>query len=202
VHAAEREDDGGKLVHAQSRKEVRLVLRIVGGTVEERPVGGGKFEARVVAGGESVEGDSHLACGMQEGAELDGLIAADAGVGGAARAVFAAEIVEHLALVFVGDGDGVVRDSHAFRDFLRLGDAFVLVGAEASGTALDLGHAGDGVVPCGHGDAHDVVALLLEGPGGERGVDSSGKPYGDGLLLYFHTKNIEKKKGGHFCENF
>ena len=139
-HAAQREDDRGELLCGKAREEVRLVLAVVERRVQEGFVGILEFEAGVVPGGEVVEGDSHAACRHVERAEFDVLVAAHARVRRAARAVFGAEIVEHLALVFFGNADNVMRDTETVGYRLCFGDACVFARAEAALAAFHVRH--------------------------------------------------------------
>ena len=97
---------------------------------------------------------------MEHGAELDGLITANAGVGRTASPVFGAEIVQHVLLVFLDYGNHVEGNGQALGHLLGGFDAFPFVGAKTSGATLYDGHV-DGSVPKGHGNADDVIALLL-----------------------------------------
>ena len=110
-HAAQREDDCRKLFCGKAREEVRLVLAVIERRIQKGNVGAPEVEAGVVSGGEVVEVDSHAACRHVERAEFDILVAAHARVRRAARAVFGAEVVEYLALVFLGNTDNVMRNA-------------------------------------------------------------------------------------------
>ena len=120
--------------------------------------------ARVVAGGDVLGAQRHGV--VQEGLELDLGIAQHVGIGRAAGGILAQELGEDAVLVFGGEID--VFEFHAD----QIGDAGrvqqILAGGAVFGIVV--------VFPVLHEQADDLVALLLEQPGGDRRIDPPDMP--------------------------
>ena len=132
-----------------------------------------------MACGEAVELDAVGPGAVQQQAELDLPVAADAGVGGAAGQVLLAEVLQDLGLIFGGQGDHMVGDAQAAGDVAGGLDVLVLAGPEAAGSAGGL--EGDRAVPGLHGQADDVMSLLLQQVGRHGGIDAAAQADGYGL---------------------
>ncbi len=106
---------------------------------------------------------------LEQGAELDVLVAGEAGVRRPPRRVLGHEPI-HDAL-----GELALHVEHVVADAERGGGGAGVVHV-FDGTAALVVARGRGVLdrPEAHGDADDVVALLEEQGGGDGGVDPSG----------------------------
>ena len=135
------------------------------------------LDAGVVAGGEVVAFERGQA--VEEGAVLDVLVAAQAGVRGAAGGVFGHEAVHHRLAEAVFEVHDVVADAELAGHPAGVVDVFdaaaLLASGELGGTLLG---------PEAHGDADDVVALLDEEGGGDGAIDSAGHADDDPRRLH------------------
>ena len=167
---SEREELSGELLLGEPVEEVALVLGGVTGGAEGEAVAVTP-DARVVARGESLEVEAAFAGEAREKTELHQGVAADAGVGGASGEVGFAEVPQDGFRVGVVAVEDVVRDADALRKPGGALDVAVLVGAKA---ASPLAAAVESGAPELHGDADDVMALLLEEQRRDAGVDAPG----------------------------
>ena len=163
---AEREQRVRELLLGEHAEHVGLVLAHVHGAVHrDQPVLAG-LELRVVAGRDRVEAERHGP--VEDGGELDLLVAAQAGVRGAAGGVLGHEVLDHVLVEPVAHVPDVERDADHVGG--PAGVVGVLDGAAAAGTgAVALRVAGERQV-----DAGDVVPGLGGASGGHGGVDAAG----------------------------
>ena len=139
-------------------------------------------DARVVAGREVV--GVHRQGAVEEGAELDVLIAGQAGVGRAAALVLRDEVVDDLAAELLLEVHRVVRDSqHVGRG------AGVIDVLDAAAALLVAAGAGIGIGPQTHRDANDVVALAHQQARRDGGIDAATHRH-DHALLRHHLPSV------------
>jgi hypothetical protein len=120
----------------------------------------------VVAGADRVEAERERL--VEEGGELDLLVAAQAGVGGAAGLVLGDEVLDDVLAEAVGEVPHVERDADDVGG--AAGVARVLDGAAAPRAGAErLRVRGEREVDAGH-----VVARFGRAGGGDGGVDSAG----------------------------
>ena len=169
---AQREQGAGQARPAGDGQDVGLVLGGVGGARQGQARGlagaaggGAAGQARVVAGGHGVEPQGQGP--GEKGVELDALIAAHAGVGGAASPVLGQEVGHDALLELLGQVPHVEGDAQDLGGPAGVGgvlDGAAPARAAARGGAL----AGQGHV---HGD--DVVPGLHGTRGRDGGIDSA-----------------------------
>ncbi len=198
VQLADREPGARELRLGQAVQEVALVLRRVQPLEQLEPVGphvatllpregalaalgrpgGGSAAAghfahpRVVPRGDLFGAQAHGV--VEEGLELDLGIAQHVGVGRAAGLVLAQELGEDAVLVLGREIDMLDLDADH-------------VGHRGGIDEVDVRRAVFAVVvifPVLHEDADHLVALLLEQPGGDRGVDTTAQSDHDTVLGY------------------
>ena len=160
----QREQRAAHGVRTHHGQDIGLVLRHVAGAVQgRRAVRAVGADRGVVAGAHGVEAEQPGT--VHEGGELDPLVAAHAGVGGAAGGVLGQEVLDDEVVEVVGEVPHVVRDADAVCGTPGVGG--VLDGAASPG-------AGAGLVPVlgqGHVDADDLVARLGRAGRGDGRVD-------------------------------
>ena len=161
----EREHGVGELLGGENTEHVGLVLCPGGGAVQFAAAVIRGHDRRVVAGRDRVEAERERL--LEQGRELDALVAAHARVGGATGGVLGHEVIDHVGLEALGEVPYVVRNAD---DVGRaLGIHRILDGAAPAGTgAQRAGVAAEGEV---HPD--DVVAGVDRARGGDGGVHSS-----------------------------
>ena len=169
---AQREQGAGQALPAGDGQDVGLVLGGVGGAPQGQALGpagtargGAAGQARVVAGGHGVEPQGQGP--GEEGVELDALIAAHAGIGGAPGPVLGQEVGHDALLELLGQVPHVEGDAQDLGGPAGVGgvlDGAAPARAAARGGAL----AGQGHV---HGD--DVVPGLHGTRGRDGGIDSA-----------------------------
>ncbi len=160
-----------ELLRGEVVQKVGLVLGRVAPLPEDGPAAGRVAAgARVVAGRDGLA--AHRARAVPERRELDLRVARRARDGCLTRQVRADERAHHVAPELLLEVQDVVADPERPRD--PPGVAEIIERAAAPGAA-GLGR----VVPELHGEADDLVALLLEEERGDRGVDASGHGHGD-----------------------
>ena len=120
-----------------------------------------------MAGGDGVE--AHGEGALEEGVEFDALVAAHAGVGGAAGAVLGEEVGDDALLEILGEVPGVEGDAEDVGGPAGIGG--VLDGAAAARA----GAGGLAVARERHVDADDVVPGIDGARGGDGGVDAPGQ---------------------------
>ena len=152
-------EGGGKLVLAHTEEHVGLVLVGVNAATEGEPAGAVGFDAGVVAGGD-VAGVEHPGA-LGQKAELDLVVAGNAGMGGAPAFVLALEVVDDEGAELALDVEDVVGDAEDAADGAGVFD--VVDGAAA---AVVIGEVGLVYVVELHGYADDFVALPVEQEGG------------------------------------
>jgi hypothetical protein len=159
---AEGEHGVGQLVAGQDGQDVGLVLARVDAADEFAVV-----DAGVVAGADGVEAQSHRP--VEDGGELDLLVAADAGVGGAAGRVLGHEVFDDVGVEAFGHVPDVERDADHVGG--AAGIAGVLQRAAAAGAgAVGAGVGGQREVDRGH------VMTRVHGPRGGRGrINAAGQ---------------------------
>ena len=176
---AQREQRLRQLRLVQAVQEVALVLGRIEGLEQLVPVGGGVVaHARVVAGRDQVGAQLHRV--VEEGLELDLGIAQHVRVRRAAGLVFAQEFREHAVLVLGGEVDGL--DVHAD----DVGHAGRVDPVLARGTVFGIVV----VFPVLHEQADDFIALFLQHPGRDRGVDAARHPDHDFLFAHFRLRPV------------
>ena len=120
----------------------------------------------VVAGADGVEAEGERL--VEQRGELDLLVAAQAGVGGAARLVLGDEVLDDVLAEALGEVPDVERDADDVGG--AAGVAGVLDGATAARAGTEgLRVRGEGEVDAGH-----VVARLGGAGGGDGGVHAAG----------------------------
>ena len=177
--AAEREHGPVQLRAGQDGQHVGLVLGRVHAAQQaaagpRRPgglagLGGGggqgRDEAGVVAGADRVEAEGDGA--VEDGRELDLLVAAQARVGRVAAGVLGDEVLDDVLVEPLGQVPDVERDAD------HVGGPAGVAGVLERAAAAGAGPVGPGVARQGQVHAGDVVAGL-GGPGrGHRGVDAA-----------------------------
>ena len=183
---AEGEAQEVELILRGGVEEVALVARRIEGAVErataalprQRPT------RDVMAGCEAV--GVEVARGGQQVAELDRAVALDAGDRRLAGEVALGEPVDHRIAESVLVVEDVVRDAEAFGDTPGVVD--VLAGAAGA-----LAVRRRAVIVKLQGDADDVVALALQQPGHDRGIDAAGHGDDDASLV----RRLGKVEGIH-----
>ena len=120
-----------------------------------------------MAGGDGVEAQGEGA--LEQGVELDALVAAHAGVGGATGAVLVEEVGHDALLELLGQVPHVEGDPQDLGGPAGVGG--VLDGAAAARARTGLG----AVAGQGHVDAHDLVTGVDGARRGHGGVDSAGQ---------------------------
>ncbi len=165
----------------QAVEEIRLVLGdIPRGADDAAPVFHGG--ADIVSGGETVENQSGFAGQVGQYAELHQTVAANAGVRGAPRQIFGAEIVDDRFFVGLGAVEHVIRDVEQPADGGGVCDIVFFAGAETGVAGSALIAAG---LPDFHGDAGHFVSGLFQQSGGDGRIHPAGKTCGD-----FHNASI------------
>ena len=160
---AEREHRVRELVLGEHTQHVGLVLGPGAGAVQFAVAVGIRHDRGVVTGGDGVEAEVEGL--FEQGGELDPLVAAHAGVRGAAGGVFGDEVVDHVELEAFGEVPNVVRDADDVGG--PLGIHRVLDGAAAAAAgAQGAGHAAEGQVHPDH-----LVPRLDHACCGDGGID-------------------------------
>jgi len=117
-----------------------------------------------VSGGDEVA--AQLSGAVEEGPELEVLVAHDAGVRCASSSILFGEVADDAFLEFGGFVDEVVGDAKAGADAAGVHDGL--------GSAAFVFGAVDAVLrPQFQGDAYDVESLFLKEGGGSRGIDAA-----------------------------
>jgi hypothetical protein len=111
--------------------------------------------------------------GAEELAELEPVVALDAGVGRAPREVLTHEVLDHVLPERLLEIEDVVGESHARRDAAAVVDRLERAAAARRRGSLR-------VAPELHRDADDGVPALLEQCGGHGGVHASAHGDEDG----------------------
>lgn len=106
---AEREQGVRQLLLVQDAEDVRLVLGHVGGAVQLAGAVLAHHDLRVVARAHRVEAERERL--VEQGGELDLLVAAQTGVGGAAGLVLGDEVLDDVLAEAVGEIPDVERDA-------------------------------------------------------------------------------------------
>jgi hypothetical protein len=154
-----------ELLGGEDAEHVRLVLRPRGGPVQLTVAVGVRDDRRVVAGRHRVEPEGDRL--VEEGRELDPLVAAHARVGSAPGAVLGDEVVDDIGLEPLGEVPHVVGDAehpgHA------LGVHRVLDGAASASP----GPKRSGLPAEREMDSDDLMAGVDGARGRDRGVDSA-----------------------------
>ena len=162
------EREGAKVIiyDDEHAEHVGLVLAGVDGAVQlDQPVGAGA-KRRVVAGRDRVEAERERP--VQHGGELDLLVAAQTGVGGAPLGVLRHEVLDHVLVEAVGEVPDVERDAD------HVGGTAGVVGVLDRAAPAGTGAVGGRIARERQVDAGDVVAGLLGAGGGDGGVHSPG----------------------------
>ncbi len=115
---AQREHRVRELLGGEHAEHVRLVLRPRAGAVQFAVAVVIRHDRRVVAGADGVEAQVERL--LEEGRELDLLVAAHARVGRAPGGVLGDEVVDHVELETLGEVPHVVRDADDVRRTLRI----------------------------------------------------------------------------------
>ena len=182
---AHGEDHAGDLLLGEAVQEVALVLAGIDAAQQLDAVVR-VTDAGVVPRGDEVGPHGH---GMvEEGAELDLCVAENVGIGRAASAVFAQKVGEDALAVFLREVDGLDVDADHVGDGARVDE--VLTGGAVFAVIV--------VLPVLHEEADDVVALLLEEPGADRGVDAARKADDDGFLGHTYIWSVSRDRIGTY----
>src|ERR1700753_3404852 len=129
---AQREHGVGELVPGQHRQHIGLVFAHVHAAPQPTVL-----DAGVVAGADGVEAQSHRP--VEDGGDLDLLVAADAGVGGAARGVLGHEVFDDVGVEAFGHVPDIERDAD------HVGGAAGVAGVLQRAAAAGAGAVGAGV---------------------------------------------------------
>ena len=161
---SEREVGVRELLGGEHAEHVGLVLRGIRRPVQLESVGA-VDERRVVAGADRVEAELDRA--LEQGRELDLLVAAHARVGGAAGAVLGDEVLDDVVAEALREVPHVERDAEAIG---RAPGIHRVLDRAASAAAGAQGAPG-----AGEREVHpdDVVPGVDGARGGDRGVDSA-----------------------------
>ncbi len=166
----------------QSEEEIRLVLRAIGGALQQPATSLLiEFHARIVAGCDRIGAD--LLRDRQQLIELKVVVAEAARDGSASRQILLHERTNDVALKAVLVIDYVIGNAN------RLGDAAGIVHVvQRAAAALDrVRHAlvprQPALVPELHRQADNVSALRAQHGRHGRGVNPSRHGYGDGLVI-------------------
>ena len=164
----------GQALAAGDGQDVGLVLGGVDGAAQRQARGvagaaggGAAAQARVVAGGDGVEAQGQGP--LEEGVELDALVAAHTGIGGAPGAVLVEEVGHDPLLELLGQVPHIEGDAQDLGGPAGVGG--VLDGAAAARARTGLGP----VAGQGHVDAHDLIASVDGARRRHGGVDSTGQ---------------------------
>ncbi len=112
---AQREQGARKLILPQRKQEITLVLARVGAFLEQGASAvGALFQARKMAGGNVIA--AQLPRALEQGAELELLVAHDARIGRAPGPVFLGKISDHLFLEGVRLVDQIIGDTELVAD--------------------------------------------------------------------------------------
>ncbi|CFO27059.1 Uncharacterised protein [Bordetella pertussis] len=151
---------GARQLHlVEAMQEIALVLGVVQGLEQLVARPGRRLDGAhpgIVPGGDMLGAQRHGV--VQEGLELDLGVAQHVGIGRAAGRVLAQELGEHPVLVFGGKIDVFELDADQVGDAGRVQQ--VLARRAVFGIVV--------VFPVLHEQADDLIALLLEQPGGHR----------------------------------
>ena len=161
---AEREEAVRELLRREHAEHVGLVLGPVGRPVQLAVAEGIRLDIGVVPGDDGVEAEVERL--LEEGGELDPLIAAHARVGGAASGVLGDEVVDDVELEAFGEVPHVVRDADDVRGALRIHRVLDRAAPSRTG-AQGSGHPAEGEV---HAD--DLVTGVDGARRGHRRVDA------------------------------
>ena len=163
---AEREERVRELTVVKHTEDVRLVLGHVGGAVQLARAVVAHDHLGVVAGADRVEAEGEGL--VEQGRELDLLVAAQAGVRGAAGLVLGDEVLDHVLAEALGEVPHVERDADDVRG--AAGVARVLDGATATRARAErLRVRREGEVDSGH-----VMPCFRGAGGGDGGVHAAG----------------------------
>ena len=162
-------------------EEVGLVLVLVGGAQERgrSALGRGMSHTGVVTGRHVVRPEREGPLG--EGAELDGLVAHDVGIGRVASGVGVDEVVHHRVVVLPLAVPDLERNAQRHAHALGVGEVVRPGALEARQVAR----------PVSHVDRVHVIALLDEQGRGEGGVDSARESHED--LLAHQTRSAMRR---------
>ena len=164
---AEREQRVPQLVLVEHAEHVGLVLAVVDRPGASRPARRrAGAQLRVVPGRHRVEAEAERP--VQDGGELDLLVAAQARVGSAPGGVLVHEVVDHVLVEPFGQVPDVERDAD------HVGGPAGVVGVLDRAAAARARAVRRGVARQREVDAGDVVAGLGGPGGGDRGVHAAG----------------------------
>ena len=155
-----------ELVGGEHTEDVGLVLGQVLTAVQFGPAFVVAEHLSIVAGGDGVEAEREGS--VEEGGELDALIAAHAGVRGASGGVFGDEVIDDVFLEPFGEVPDVEGDVEHSRHAVGVAGVFDRAAATRSG-AQGAGHPGQGKV-----DADDFVSGIDGACRGYGRIDSAG----------------------------
>ena len=155
-----------ELLAGEDAEDVGLVLREVLAAVELGAAGGVADHLGVVPGRDLIEAEGERP--VEEGGELDALVAAHARVRGAAGGVLGDEVIDDVLLEPLGEVPHVEGDAEHARHSVGVAGVLDRAAAPRAG-AQSAGHPGQGEV-----DADDLVAGVDGTGGGDGGVDSAG----------------------------
>lgn len=160
---AEREKDVPELGLRETVEKIGLIFARIGSSAEMEEVIRTMFNTCVVACGEKIAALGARV--VKEYAELEELVTAHAGIGGATAEIFATEISDDEIFEMLSEGDDSVGNFKKLRDALGIGDMFATCAGGMRG--------GIGGEIEGHGDAKHGVALVKEEGSGDGGIDTA-----------------------------
>ena len=145
-------------------EHVGLVLRVVARAVQLERAGCALPQDRVVTGADGVESEVERL--LEHGGELDPLVAAHAGIRGAAGAVLGDEVLDHVVAEPLGEVPHVERDAEAVGGAAGVHRVLDRAAAAAAGAQRAAGAREREMHP------DDVVSGVDRARGGHRGVHS------------------------------
>ena len=161
----QRQQGAPQLIRGQHSQHVRLVLRRVDRPVQLR-ASGAVDDARVVSRGDRVEVHGHGP--VEDGAELDALVASHARIRRAALAVLLQEVLDHLVREALGQVPDVEGDAEHVGHPTRI--ASIVEGA----ASLAARSAGERLARQGEVDADDLMTCVDHPGCGHGRVDAPG----------------------------
>ena len=162
------EKDPTKLLLSHGVEKIGLILFFVPGFAQEG-VSSGVLHPGIVTRGQAIE--TQGAYLVQEASKLQGTVALHAGVGGSPLEVGTDEGLDDHAVQFVCKIEDIVRNCQLLAD--PAGILNLLGTAAFAAFPLRNGNAQ------AHGDADNVVTLLLQKPGGGGGIHAAAQGQGD-----------------------
>ena len=177
-HAAQRQQRAPELFLPQAEEKIALVLARIAALAKHRAARV-LFDNGVVARGDALRAQRVRL--VPEVAKLDLLVANDARVRRAPRAVFGGEVVDHRFLEIERFVDDIMRDAEGVGDGAGIGDR--------RGAAAGVFGLRDAILkPDLHRHADDIVALLFEQVSRDGRIDAAAHADDDARFGGLHSR--------------